>query len=400
VDTGDLLFPPGSPINPNAKTIGNLKAALYMKAYNMMGYDAFTPGALDLSLGIDDLIKMSQQADFPFLAANLLNPQSDEPIFKPYIIKEMKEVRGMKVGILGLISNRVSSGSPPAGGEKFKIADPIETAKKVVGVLKPQCRVIVALAYLEADEARMLADKVHGIDFIVNGRLTRAQAAPQLVNHTQILIAGARGEFLGQADLFRQRMKLYSRYQLIPLRMDYHEKAEIKVLVREFKGQVESALQPPMTGEPAKGPASSPETVVPPLLGFGGEKGCQTCHPGEHEHWATTAHARAYDTLVKKDKTSDPSCLACHTTGQGFPQKTNARSENVQCEACHGLAKGHPDSRKDLGKVDEDVCRKCHNPTNTPNFNYDQYVQKILHPNRSIRGPAMEKEFAQQRVYK
>ena len=380
MDTGDLLFSPGSPMNPNAKTIGHLKAAVYMKAYNMMGYDAFTPGELDFSLGIDNLIKMSQQADFPFLAANLLNRQSNEPIFKPYVIKEIKELRGMKVGIFGLISNRFSSGSPPAGREKFKIADPIETAQKMVGVLKPQCRVIVALAHLEADKERMLADKVHGIDFIVNGHLTHAQAAPQLVNHTQIFIAGARGEFLGQADLFRQRMKLYSRYQLIPLRMDYHEKAEIKVLVREFKDQVESALQPPMMAGPAKGPTSSPETVVPPLLAFGGEKGCQTCHPREYEHWATTAHARAYDTLVKKDKTSDPTCLACHTTGQGSPQKTNARSENVQCEACHGPAKGHPDSRKDLENVDEDHCRQCHNLTNSPNFNYDKYVQKVLHP--------------------
>jgi len=379
VDTGDLLFSPGSPMNPNAKTIGNLKAAVYMKAYNMMGYDAFTPGDLDFSLGIDDLIKMSQQADFPFLAANLLNGQSNEPIFKPYVIKEIKGVRGMKVGIFGLISNRFSSGR-----EKFKIADPIDTAKKVVGVLKPQCRVIVALAHLEADEQRMLADKVHGIDFIVNGHLTHAQAAPQLVNHTQIFIAGARGEFLGQADLFRQRMKLYSRYQLIPLRMDYHEKAEIKVMVSEFKGQVGSALQPPMMAELAEGPTSSSEMVVPPLPAFGGEKGCQTCHPREHEHWASTAHARAYDTLVKRDKTSDPSCLACHTTGHGSSKITNSRFENVQCEACHGPAKGHPDPRKDLEKVGEDDCRQCHNPTNSPNFNYDKYVQKILHPRMKV----------------
>jgi hypothetical protein len=335
---------------------------------------------LDLSIGIDDLIKMSQQADFPFLAANLLNPQSNEPIFKPCVIKQIKEIGGMKVGIFGLISNRFSSGSPPPERKNFKIADPIETAQKVVGVLKPQCRLIVALAHLEADEAMMLADKVQGIDFIVNGHLTHAQAAPRLVNHTQIFVSGARGEFLGQADLFRQRMKLYSRYQLIPLKPDYYEKPEIKVLVREFKGQLESALHPPMISELAEGPTSSPEMVAPTLLAFGGEKGCQTCHPREHEHWSTTAHARAYDTLVKKDKTSDPSCLACHTTGQASLPKTHSRFENVQCEACHGPAKGHPDSRKSLGKVDEDDCRQCHNPTNSPNFNYDKYVQKILHP--------------------
>jgi Cytochrome c554 and c-prime len=360
-------------MNPNAKTIGKVKAAVYMKAYNMMGYDAFTPGELDFSLGIEDLIKMSRLADFPFLAANLLNIHSDEPIFKPYVIKEIKEAGGMKVGIFGLISNRLLAGSPPAGAEKFKIADPIETAKKVVGALKPQCRVIVAMSHLDADEERTLADQVHGIDFVVNGHRTRPQAAPQLVNHTQIFIAGARGEHLGQADLFRQRTKLYSRYQLIPLRRDYQEKAEIKMMVSEFKDQLESALQPPMMAKPVNGPA-------PFLPAFVGEKGCQACHPREHEHWATTAHAHAYDTLVKKDKTSDPTCLACHTTDQGAPQNTKPRIENVQCEACHGPAKGHPDSRKDLEKVDEDACRKCHNPTNSPKFNYDEYVRRILHP--------------------
>ncbi|MBP1711873.1 MAG: putative cytochrome protein [Deltaproteobacteria bacterium] len=366
---------PGSPLNPNAKTIANLKAAVYMKAYNMMGYDAFTPGELDLSLGIDDLIKMSHQADFPFLAANLLNPQSNEPIFKPYVIKEVQEVAGMKVGIFGLISGRF-----PAGTEKFKIADPMETAKKVVAVLKSQCRVIVALAHLEADEERMLAVQVHGIDFIVNGHRTRAQAAPQFVNHTQIFVAGARGEFLGQADLFRQRTKLYSRYQLIPLKLDYSEKEEIKTMVTEFKSHLQTALQPSMRTEPA----NSSSMNVAPLPSFVAGKECQTCHPREYAHWATTAHAQAYDTLIKKDKAFDPSCLACHTTRQGSPENTKSGLENVHCEACHGPMNGHPDSQKELEKVDEDDCRQCHNPTNSPNFNYDRYVQKILHPRMKV----------------
>ena len=380
MDTGNLLFSPGSPMDPNARTIGNLKAAVYMKAYNMMGYDAFTPGELDFSLGIDDLIKMSQQADFPFLAANLLNSQSNEPIFKPYVIKEIKEIRGMKVGIFGLISSRFSSGSPPAGREKFKIADPIDAAKKVVGVLKPQCRVIVALAHLEADEERMLADKVHGIDFIVNGHLTHAQAAPQLVNHTQIFVAGARGEFLGQTDLFEKRWKLYSRYQLIPLKPDYYEKPEIKVMVRELKNEMEGALQPEGKAELAKGSTSSPEMIVPPLLSFMGGKACETCHPREHQHWAITPHARAYQILVDENKTSDSLCLPCHTTRFGSPRDPGLKYENVQCEACHGPGEGHPDQRKELTDVDEHQCRLCHNPTYSPNFNYDKYVQKILHP--------------------
>ena len=65
---------------------------------------------------------------------------------------------------------------------------------------------------------KMIADKVHGIHFIVNGHLTHAQADPQLVNHTQIFVAGARGEFLGQVDLFRERTEA-----LFPLPADSPE---------------------------------------------------------------------------------------------------------------------------------------------------------------------------------
>ena len=262
VDTGDLLFSRDSVQLPTARQIGNLKADLYMKSYNLMDYDAFTPGELDLSFGVGDLIKMSQQAKFPFLAANLINVKSNEPVFKPYAIKE---IEGMKVGLFGLLSNRFPLGGPPEEKEKYRITDPIEAAKKAIGALKRQCRVIVALAHMEADEQKMLADKVHGIHFIINGHLTHPQADPQLVNHTQIFFAGARGEFLlGQVDLFRKKSRrLYSRYQLIPLKTEYSEKPEVQALVGQYKEELQCALQPAATAELAKGPTSSPEMRSP-----------------------------------------------------------------------------------------------------------------------------------------
>ncbi len=345
-----------------------------------MGYDAFTPGELDLSLGIGELLKISQDANFPFIAANIVDSRSNEPVFKPYVIKVIRDTRRLRVGIIGLISNRFPLGGSPEEREQYKITDPIEAAQKAVSALKRRCRVIVVLAHMDADEQKMLASKVHGIHFILNGHLTHAQADPQVVNHAQLFMAGARGEFLGQIDLFRQRRKLYSRFQLNPLNASLREKAEIQSMVSLYKNDLECALRPPVSVEFAKGPAASSETVVPTLLSFVGEKGCQTCHPREYEHWSSTPHARAYQTLVKKDKTSDPSCLACHTTGLGAPRDLASSFENVQCEACHGPAEGHPDQRKDLDDADEDDCRQCHNPTNSPNFNYDIFVQKIIHP--------------------
>ena len=377
MDTGDLLFSRDSVQLPTARQIGNLKADLYMKSYNLMDYDAFTPGELDLSFGVGDLVKMSQQAKFPFLVANLINVKSNQPVFRPYAIKE---IDGMKVGIFGLLSNRFPLGGPPEEKDKFQITDPIEAARKAVGALKRQCRVIVALAHMEADEQKELADKVHGIHFIINGHLTHPQGDPQVVNHTQMFLAGARGEFLGQVDLFRKKSRrLYSRYQLIPLKTDYPEKPEVQALVGHYKEELQCALQPAAVAELAKGPTTSSEMRVPRLLTFVGGKSCEACHPREQQHWASTAHARAYQTLVEKEKTADKSCLPCHTTGFGSPKDPGGRYENVQCESCHGPGEGHPDPWKDLAEVDENQCHQCHNPTNSPNFDYDKYVQRILH---------------------
>jgi 2',3'-cyclic-nucleotide 2'-phosphodiesterase (5'-nucleotidase family) len=255
VDTGDLLFSPESVLDLGAKQIASLKANLYMKAYNLMGYDAFTPGELDLFFGVGDLIKMSQQANFPFLAANLINLQTREPVFRAYVIKE---IYGMKIGLLGLISDRFPLGTPLEEKGKFQITDPFEAAQKAVKALKKQCQVIVAIAHMEADEQERLAEKVHGIHFVINGHLTHSQTSPLLVHHTQILIAGARGGVVGQVDLFREKKRsIDSRFELIPLKADYNEKPEVQAMVSEYKAQLESVLQPTLRTEGSQGPAVS-----------------------------------------------------------------------------------------------------------------------------------------------
>jgi hypothetical protein len=350
-----------------------------MKAYNRMGYTAFTPGELDLALGLDELVRMSRQAKFPFLAANLIYTSSKAPVFKPYVIEE---IQGMKVGLFGLISRRFSLGGVPAEENNFQITDPFDAAEKMVGLLRKDCQLIVALAHMEADEQKMLAERVPGIHFIINSRVTHPQKDPVIVNRSQIFLAGARGEFFGQVDLFKKKRKLLSQYRVIPIKPDYQELPEVQAWIAQYKDQLQCVLQPPAMDTflaQLKADFSSPISV-PEFLVFMGEKSCMSCHPREYEHWQNTPHARAYRTLVEKNKASDPTCLPCHTAGYGSLRDPRARFENVQCEACHGPAEAHPDPRNNLQDVEEHECRICHNPSNSPNFNYNIYLQKITHP--------------------
>ncbi len=91
-------------------------------------------------------------------------------------------------------------------------------------------------------------------------------------------------------------------------------------MVTQYKNQMECALPPPANAELAKGPTSSLENVVPALLSLVGEKVSQSCHPREHEHWATATHAKAYQTLSGRNKTADPTCLPCHPPVTALPK--------------------------------------------------------------------------------
>jgi 2',3'-cyclic-nucleotide 2'-phosphodiesterase (5'-nucleotidase family) len=242
VDTGDLLYPGFPTEDSNVKKMGELKADLFMKTYNLMGYDAFTPGEFDLAFGVENLIRMSRQANFPFLAANLLNSKTKKPVFKPYIIKE---VQGGKVGLLGLISKRLplGMGAPPEKKGKFHLADPIETAKKIVPLLKKKCKLIAVLGHMEKDEQEMLAKACPDIFFILSGHVPQQQPNPIRASNSQIFTAGSRGEHLGQVDFLFEGKNLYARYQLIALNRQYADHPQVKEWLDQYKTDLQNSTQ-------------------------------------------------------------------------------------------------------------------------------------------------------------
>jgi hypothetical protein len=379
VDTGDLLFSYSGIHGPNAKKMGQLRADLYMKTYNLMSYDAFTPGELDLAFGVEEIIRMRKQARFPFLLANLIEVSTNQPVFSPYIVKN---IRGLQVGLIGLISNQLSLGGPADEKGKYRLTDPLATGRKWVAELrKKNCQVIVVVAHMDAEEQEKLAQAVPGIHFILNGHYTHYQLDPFTVNGTKIFMAGSRGESMGQVDFFMEKKELHARYRLMPLTPKYPDHPETNEMLRQYKNSLQTLLQSQPPPSPTIFPPPSGRSVVIPVSpSYMGEKTCLPCHSKQHQKWAGSGHARAYQTLVDKGKADDPLCLACHTTGYGAPPQIGGGLKNVQCEACHGAAEGHPNMGRSLGKADALVCMKCHNSANSPNFNYGIYLQKIIHP--------------------
>jgi len=234
---------------------------------------------------------------------------------------------------------------------------------------------------MDMPDQEMLAKNVPGIHFILSGHASNHQSDPIAVNDVEIVVAGSRGEHLGQVDFFVEKKRLYSHYQLLALTQKYSDHPQVQEFLVQYKTDLQKLMatrpQPSSTRPPA---APRSEVVIPVTPLYMGEKNCLPCHSKQHQGWSGTAHARAYQTLSLKNQGSDPTCLPCHTAGFGLVKNPNAFFENVQCEACHGPGEGHPELRRSFSPVTEDLCRKCHNSANSPNFNYPVYLEKIRHP--------------------
>ena len=74
---------------------------------NQVGYTALVPGENDFILGQENLNKLANSANFPFLMSNLIcdNCELKSDNIKSYLIKD---IGGIKIGILGIVNSAVT----------------------------------------------------------------------------------------------------------------------------------------------------------------------------------------------------------------------------------------------------------------------------------------------------
>lgn len=97
VDSGDSLQ--GTPLTYYAARVDTRSPNPMVLAYNALGYDAFTMGNHEYNYGIPYIMKARKEAHYPFLSGNIYKHGTHEPVYTPYIIKD---VGGAKIAILGL----------------------------------------------------------------------------------------------------------------------------------------------------------------------------------------------------------------------------------------------------------------------------------------------------------
>lgn len=134
------------------------------------------------------------------------------------------------------------------------------------------------------------------------------------------------------------------------------------------------------------GVSCEPATKEKP--GIVGSATCVACHVEAGKVWQQTRHPLAYKAIEEVGKQYHLDCVSCHVTGWKLPQgvcridQTEGRAE-VGCESCHGPGSAHVANPKKgtIARVaGASTCVGCHDRENSPHFDFEQYVEKILGP--------------------
>lgn len=143
---------------------------------NLAGYDFMVPGNHEFDFGFDNLKKLEEVAEFPFLSANILDVSGNKPVFEDHLIFET--IIG-KVGVFGLTTpETLTIGNPknvvnlsfPEGEALYEIA-----RQQVNELTKAGAEYIICVAHLGIDEgsepnrATDVVEHVKGIDLMIDG---------------------------------------------------------------------------------------------------------------------------------------------------------------------------------------------------------------------------------------
>ena len=156
---------------------------LYAQVMNYMNYDAGTVGNHDIETGHSVYDRFNKELNFPWLAANAINTNLNEPYFKPYTIIKRK---GIKIAVLGLITPHIPNWLPEKIWEGISWDDMIESAKKWVAIInekeKPDLMIGLfhsgvdytygnqtAETYKNENASKLVAQQVPGFDIILAG---------------------------------------------------------------------------------------------------------------------------------------------------------------------------------------------------------------------------------------
>lgn len=207
------------------------KGAAVVPVLNALGLDVMTPGNWEWGFGNQVAQARMAELKYPVLACNIFNESSGQLQWEPYTIKE---INGLRVGIIGASSPIVATSMAPVQGQGARFELPPPYVRKYVRILQDQkVDLIVVLSHFGLPQDIQMAKDVPGIDVILSGHTHDRLFAPVIQGKTIIIQSGFEGSFLGRLDLEVAGGQVVDyRHQLLEVATEIPPDPEVEDLIR------------------------------------------------------------------------------------------------------------------------------------------------------------------------
>jgi 2',3'-cyclic-nucleotide 2'-phosphodiesterase (5'-nucleotidase family) len=218
LDSGDTIQ--GTPLEYIHNKRNNTPPDPMMLSMNALKYDAMAIGNHEYNFGRAVLEKARREANFPWLSANTYKSGTNETAYDPYIVKE---VNGVRVGILGLTTPGIPNWENPQNYSGLEFHETVGEAKKWVPVLREKERVdlVVISMHMGIEEdlktgeqnpsnvpnenaAVTIAREVPGVDVILMGH-THREVPSLFINGVLLTQANYWGKHLARVDVYLEK---------------------------------------------------------------------------------------------------------------------------------------------------------------------------------------------------
>ena len=217
-------------------------------ACKLLGVDVMT-GHWEFTLGMER-VRQIVEKDFAgkveFVAQNIKTADFGDPVFKPYVIRE---INGVPCAIIGQAFPYT-----PIANPRYMVADwafgiQDENMQKMVDEARGKgAQVVVVLSHNGMDVDLKMASRVSGIDAIMGGHTHDGMPVATLVANkggkTIVTNAGSNGKFLGVLDFDVKDKKVGDfRYKLLPVFSNMlPADMEMEALITKIRAPYEAKL--------------------------------------------------------------------------------------------------------------------------------------------------------------
>ena len=191
-------------------------------ACKLLGVDVMT-GHWEFTLGMErvkEIVDKDFAGHIEFVAQNIQTQDFGDPVFKPYV---MREINGVPCAIIGQAFPYT-----PIANPRYMVADwafgiqDTRMQSMVDEVRAKGAQVVLVLSHNGMDVDLKMASRVRGIDAIMGGHTHDGMPVATLVSNpggkTIVTNAGSNGKFLAVLDLdIRQQRVADFRYKLLPV---------------------------------------------------------------------------------------------------------------------------------------------------------------------------------------